>query len=105
MTSLRAIRRLGLGAVVLSLPACAPPAPPLETFEWSGKPLAFSPPPVGWRREGYNQGGWLGAWFVLQGSVGERILVADHHGIAGHDARAELRDVLEKIETLDDREL
>ena len=103
MLSFRAYRLLAALGGVLALAACDPPARPPETFEWAGQAVRFSPPPAGWRREGYNQGGWLGAWFVHEGSVGERILVADHHVIAGHDGRAALGDLLARFETLDER--
>ena len=82
----------------------ASPLLPAETFAWAGKPVSFSPPPEGWRREGTNSGGWLGVYFVLTNSVGERIGLADHYIIAEHDRRAPLRKLLAELETLDDRE-
>lgn len=82
----------------------ASPLRPPETFDWAGKPVSFAPPPEGWRREGTNSGGWLGVYFVLTGSVGERIGLADHYTFADRDRRAPLRKLLADLEGMDDRE-
>ncbi|HKQ56885.1 MAG TPA: hypothetical protein VJY35_03365 [Candidatus Eisenbacteria bacterium] len=92
-------------AGAIALAGCAPALRSPETFEWAGRPVAFSPPPADWRREGYNQGGWLGAYFVHERSVGERIMVAEHHVISDRDGRARLAELLERFDALDDREL
>ena len=36
-----------------------------ETFNWVRQPIAFSPPPSGWERQGDNGGGILGVRFIL----------------------------------------
>jgi hypothetical protein len=93
-------------AVVSALAGCARerPLPPAETFDWCGKAVSFPPPPEGWRREGTNDGGWKGVYFVLTGSVGERIGVADHRLIAERDRRGPLRKLLADLEPLDRRD-
>ena len=99
-------------ALLLALSGCsrermldkALPLPPAETFDWAGKPVSFSPPPEGWRREGTNSGGWKGVYFVLTGSVGERIGLADHYQFADRDRRGPLRKLLADLEGMDDRE-
>lgn len=103
-------RRMASLCALLPLFALAPggcaggrPMPP-ETFEWRGKAVTFSPPPPAWRREGVNDGGFLGIRFVLTGSVGERIGLADHR-IAERDRRAPLRELLAGLDGLDDRQL
>lgn len=75
-----------------------------ETFDWRGRPITFAPPPSDWRREGINSG-MLGVYFVLTGSVGERILLADHYLVSDRDRSAALGDLLGKMDDLDDREL
>jgi len=90
---------------------CSSAVAPAETFDWRGKSITFAPPPPAWRREGINEGGMLGVYFVLTGSVGERIFVADHYIIADRDRRAALDELLERLndvgdpDDLDHREL
>ena len=99
-------------ALVLVLSGCSrkgaleheQPLLPPETFNWAGKPVSFSPPPEGWRREGDNGGGWRGMYFVLTGSVGERIGLADHYQFAERDRRDTLRALHDRLEGMDDRE-
>ena len=84
-------------------PFAKAPARPPETFDWVGQSITFTPPPDSWRREGYGDGGWLGAWFVKERSVGERILVADYRLVAERDNRAEIAEIVEKFDTFDER--
>jgi hypothetical protein len=97
--------RLGSIAVALALvafTACqkADPLLPAETFRWAEQPISFSPPPEGWRREGYGQGGLKGLMFIKTGSVGEGITIAVHYVISDLDKTAELRDLLDRYDNL-----
>jgi hypothetical protein len=74
--------------------------PPPETFRWAEQPIAFSPAPEGWRREGYGQGGLKGVLFIKTGSVGEGITVAVHHLVSDRDRTAELRDLLKRYDSM-----
>jgi hypothetical protein len=98
-------RRVGFTAIALALVALAAcqkadPLLPVETFRWAEQPVAFSPPPEGWRREGYGQGGLNGLMFIKTGSVGEGITVAVHYVISDLDKTAELRDLLDRYDNL-----
>jgi hypothetical protein len=73
---------------------------PSETFHWAEQPISFSPPPEGWRREGYGQGGLSGVMFIKTGSVGEGITIAVHRVIADRDRTAEIRDLLERYDAM-----
>src|SRR5258705_11281810 len=91
-------RRVGSTAVtlpLLALAACqkADPLLPAETFRWAEQPISFSPPPEGWRREGYGQGGLKGLTVIKTGSLGERITVPVHYVIRDLDNTAQIRDV------------
>lgn len=64
-------------------PAPAPvPLQSAETFHWVAQPIAFSPPPAVWYREGENGGGMLGVRFVLSGGGGQCISVLAYHQLA-----------------------
>ena len=80
--------------------------PPPETFRWAEQPIAFSPAPEGWRREGYGNGGLKGVIFIKTGSVGEGITVAFHYVVSDRDRTAELRDLLKRYDSMspDERE-
>jgi hypothetical protein len=87
----------------VSLGGCAEetiPLLPAETFRWAEQPITFSPPPEGWRREGYGQGGLNGVMFIRTGSVGEGITVAVHYVISDRDRTAELRDLLQRYDSM-----
>ena len=93
--------------VAVAPTGCAKKATPLlpaETFHWAEQPIAFSPPPEGWRREGYGQGGLKGVMFIRTGSVGEGITVAVQYVISDRDQTAELRDLLERYDSMSDGE-
>jgi hypothetical protein len=87
------------------LVSCAPSLEKPETFEWAGGPITFSAPSGGWRREGWDQGGWLGVSFVREHSVGERILVAEQFVIGERDGRDALRELVERFDAMDEGEL
>ena len=103
-----ALRRILLVSSLLAgstLISCSAPLAPAETFEWAGGPILVSVPSAGWRRDGYNQGGWLGLDLVREHSVGERILVAEESVIGERDGRDALRELLEQFDALDEGEL
>lgn len=87
---------------ILALAGCQKTDPllPAETFRWAEQPVAFSPPPEGWRREGYGQGGLKGLMFIKTGSVGEGITIAVQYVLSDLDRTAELRDLLERYDDL-----
>ena len=102
----RALRAGALAALVLA--GCD--AGPLnsagskpETFDWAGEPIAFAPPPSGWRREGESSGGLKGVRFVKEGAVGEAIGVADFHTLARRLRRDEIRRIVDRFDGLDQR--
>jgi hypothetical protein len=76
-----------------------------ETFHWGDQPITFAPPPLGWRREGYNEGAKLGVWFVKERSVGEAIAVAEYYVLAERDRGDALRELLDRYEAYDERGL
>jgi hypothetical protein len=78
---------------------------PAETFEWTDHPIAFAPPDERWARESERSGGLLGARFVKQRSMGEAIEVAEYYVIGQRDGRASLADLLQKLDSYDDRDL
>ena len=112
MRELRHDERVRLGALVIVAvvgAACSStrtPAAlelsPRETFEWSGQAISFSPPPVGWRREGDTSGGTKGARFVKERSVGEAIGVGDYYILADRHRSAYLREMIAKIDSYDE---
>ena len=97
--------------LVLAAVACgggggpAPPAvvelPSVEVFSWGGQPISFSPPPGDWRRQKEQSGGLRGARFVLSGSVGERIHVAEHYQLDERDRCARLSALISNFESMD----
>jgi hypothetical protein len=92
-----------LGCKESEAPPAEPPAlPPAEVFTWGGQPISFSPPPAGWRREKEQSNGLRGARFVLSGSVGERIHVAEHYALDDRDRCARLAALASDHENLDD---
>jgi hypothetical protein len=100
----RGVARFGLPVVVALASGCAREAVvallPPETFRWAEQPVAFSPPPEGWRREGYGQGGLKGVMFIKTGSVGEGITVAVHYIVSDRDRTAEIRDLLKRWDSM-----
>jgi hypothetical protein len=87
-----------LAAIAVGGCAYGRPVPP-ETFDWCGKPVAFSPPPGGWRRERLVDGDWTGLRFVRKGRTVERITIADHRAIAeaAHGAALRLADAIGRV--------
>ena len=95
---------LVVAAAASVLASCSAPMGPAETFEWAGGPIIVSAPRSGWRREGYNEGGWLGLYLVREHSP-ERIIVAEQHVIGERDGRDALRELLERFDAMDEGEL
>ncbi len=76
--------------------------PPPELFTWTtGQPVSFSPPPDTWNRSRYQNGGAEGASYVLAGSKGEQILVAERFFLGRRDRCAKLKEILEKMQDYD----
>lgn len=92
-----------LAAALVSTAGCARgPAPlePAETFTWVAQPIAFSPPPQGWERQGDNGGGTLGVRFILIGGGGQCISVAAYRLLAERDRREALEALLARRDSL-----
>ncbi len=76
--------------------------PPPETFTWTtGQPISFSPPPEAWNQSRYQNGGTEGVSFVLAGSKGEQIFVAEQFFLGRRDGCGKLREILENLEEFD----
>jgi hypothetical protein len=75
-----------------------------ETFHWVAQPIAFSPPPARWQREGDNGGGMLGVRFVLTGGGGQCISVLANRLLAERDRRVALRGLIARGASLSRRE-
>lgn len=108
------MKRLVLVAVVLGATAalvwgCGPaardePLLPEETFHWVRQPIAFSPPPARWERQGDNGGGMLGVRFILRGGGGQLIGVAAHRLLAERDRRQAIARLIARRDSLDQRQ-
>ena len=96
--------------LVLSLVAatsCVPPAAklaPVETFHWVSQPVAFSPPPARWERQGDNGGGLLGVRFILRGGGGQCISVYAHRQLAERDRKQAIARLIARRDSLSRRE-
>jgi hypothetical protein len=93
--------------LVIALTGCREARPervellPPETFTWTtGQPISFGPPPDEWRRSRYQNGGAEGVDFVLQGSKGEQILVAERFFLGRRDRCGTIRHLLEELGNL-----
>lgn len=72
---------------------------PPETFNWTtGQPISFSPPPDTWNRSRYQNGGAEGADFVLAGSKGEQIYVAERFFLGRRDRCGRMKEILEGLD-------
>jgi hypothetical protein len=104
---------LAIPVFALALAGCAKPSAttivvalsPSETFDWCGQPVAFQPPPPGWTREGFGDGGLSGIWCVKKGGKGEAITVAEHRIVAERDQRIVLRKLLDELPRLEERQI
>ena len=96
--------------LVLSLVAatsCGPPTAklaPVETFHWVSQPVAFSPPPARWERQGDNGGGLLGVRFILRGGGGQCISVYAHRQLAERDRKQAIARLIARRDSLSRRE-
>jgi len=76
--------------------------PPPELFTWTtGQPISFSPPPDTWNGSRYQNGGAEGVSYVLAGSGGEQILVAERFFLGRRDHCVKLKELLEKMQDYD----
>src|SRR5262245_16711662 len=77
-------------AILLLLSSCGTRMEKLqapETFSWCPQPIAFSPPPSRWWRQGTNGDGTLGVRFILTGGGGQCISVAGYSSFVERDRR------------------
>lgn len=81
------------------------PLLPAETFHWVAQPVAFSPPPARWERQGDNGGGMLGVRFILRDGGGQCISVGAHRLLAERDRRRTLERLIARVDSLSQREL
>ncbi|HXS83003.1 MAG TPA: hypothetical protein VN896_09810 [Methylomirabilota bacterium] len=77
---------------------------PAETFNWVAQPVAFSPPPSRWYRQGDNGGGLLGVRFILTGGGGQCISVYAHRLLAERDRREAIAKLISRRDSLSRRE-
>ena len=75
-----------------------------ETFHWVAQPIAFSPPPAGWERQGDNSGGTLGVRFIRRGGGGQVLSVAAFRSLAERSRRQALEALIATHESLPRRE-
>jgi hypothetical protein len=101
----RALRLVVLA--LLAVMGCASPPSklaPAETFHWVVQPIAFSPPPQAWERQGDNGGGLLGVRFILRGGGGQCISVYAHRQLAERDRRAAIARLIARRDSLSQRQ-
>ena len=92
-----------VGAALLGLfSGCGSSFHPPETFEWGTRPITFSPPPADWERTGELSGGLKGARFVRRW---EAMGVAEYYLVGDRDRRPALKDLLDRFDSFDEREL
>ena len=108
-TRARCARGFAAAAGLAFVAGCGPGAAgeklgPPETFHWVRQPIAFSPPPDRWYREGDNGGGMLGVRFVLRGGGGQCISVLAHRLFAERDRRERLERLIARRDSLSSRE-
>lgn len=73
---------------------------PPETFTWVRQPIAFSPPPSRWERQGTGGGGTVGVRFILRGGGGQCIGVEAFRQLAERDRRADLARLIARRDSL-----
>lgn len=96
-----------LALAVAFAAGCARGPEPLgtaETFHWVAQPVAFSPPPSRWERQGDNGGGMLGVRFILAGGGGQSIGVHAYRLLAERDRRGALERLIACRDSLTRRE-
>ncbi len=73
-----------------------------EVFTWTtGQPISFSPPPDTWNGSRYQNGGAEGVSYVLAGSKGEQIFVAERFFLGRRDRCVKLKEILENMQDYD----
>ena len=74
-----AVAGLALATMLAASTGCARRLEPLgreETFHWVEQPVAFSPPPARWYRQGDSDGRTVGVRFILTNGGGQVMSVA-----------------------------
>ncbi len=103
---MKSFYRIGMAILtVLALASCNGTVPekevvllPLELFTWTGdQPISFSPPPADWNRSRYQNGGTEGVDFVLAGSGGEQILIAERFFLGNRDRCIAIRELQDSL--------
>lgn len=79
------------------------PLQPPEVFRWTSQPIAFSPPPPRWRREGELSGGVRGVRFVKERGAGEAITVGEFHRLGERDRSKAIQELLDRFDAIDAR--
>jgi len=79
-------------------------AEPEEVFHWVSQPVAFSPPPKQWERQGDNSGGTLGVRFILTGGLGQCVSVAAYRSFDERDRRAAIERLIAQRDSLPSRD-
>ena len=104
------MRAFAAAALALAL-ACAAgcargpePLPPAELFHWVRQPVAFSPPPAKWYRQGENGGGMLGVRFILTGGGGQVMSVGADRLMAERDRREAIERLIARRDSLTQRD-
>ena len=99
---LRAAPRLTVLLLLVATGCASPTAKlaPAETFHWVAQPVAFSPPPARWERQGDNGGGLLGVRFILRGGGGQCISVYAHRQLAERDRKEALTRLIARRDSL-----
>src|SRR6267142_1710080 len=75
-----------------------------ETFTWVRQPIAFSPPPARWERQGDSGGGSIGVRFILRGGGGQCISITAFRILAERDRRKDLARLISRRDSLSRRE-
>lgn len=94
-----------IALLAIALAGCGSPLASRETFDWAGQPVSVRLPARGWTRSAFLEGGLRGIWLVKDGSVGEAILISEHGLVGESDQRPVIRDLIERLPRLEDREV
>lgn len=104
MRTIQGVATTGFLVLALFTAGCGEPSPepvtllPPETFTWTGgQPISFSPPPEEWKRSRYQNGGTEGVDFVLAGSGGEQILIAERFFLGKRDRCSAIGELLDNL--------
>lgn len=103
----KAAAALALALALAGAAGCArgpEPLLPAEVFHWVRQPVAFSPPPARWYRQGDNGGGLLGVRFILTGGGGQVMGIGADRLLAERDRREAIEKLIARRDSLTQRE-